>query len=122
MIHFNNVSKQHGSRILYKNASFQIRPGDKIGLIGPNDAGKTTIFRILYGEEDPDSGDVSIPGRTVIRSFSQDVGKMRGRTVLEEAMGAQPASKRSHAISSAPKSASTRSPTSRWTMTRWLSC
>jgi len=84
MIHFNNVSKQYGSRILYKGASFQIRPGDKIGLVGPNGAGKTTIFRIINGEEEPDAGEVSIPGRTVIGSFSQDVGEMRGRTVLEE--------------------------------------
>jgi ATP-binding cassette, subfamily F, member 3 len=58
--------------------------GDKVGLVGPNGAGKTTIFRIINGEEDCDAGEVSIPGRTVIGSFSQDVGEMKGRTVLEE--------------------------------------
>lgn len=84
MIHFSNVSKQYGSRVLYKNASFQVRPGDKIGLVGPNGAGKTTIFRIIHGTEDPDAGDVTIPGRAVIAYFSQDVGEMAGRTVLEE--------------------------------------
>ncbi|MCA2958629.1 MAG: ABC-F family ATP-binding cassette domain-containing protein [Silvanigrellales bacterium] len=84
MIHFNNVSKQYGSRILYRNASFQIRPGSKTGLVGPNGAGKSTIFRIITGAEDVDSGDVSIPSRIVIGSFSQDVGEMKGRTALEE--------------------------------------
>ena len=34
MIHFTDISKQYGSHVLYKNASFQVRPGDKIGLVG----------------------------------------------------------------------------------------
>jgi ATP-binding cassette subfamily F protein 3 len=86
MIHFTNVTKQYGSQILYKGASFQIRPGDKIGLVGPNGAGKTTVFRILSREEEVDAGEVSIPGRTVVGYFSQDVGEMQGRSALEEVM------------------------------------
>lgn len=84
MIHLTNISKQYGPKVLYKEGSFQIKPGDKIGLVGPNGAGKTTIFRVLTGEEDVDSGEISIPGRTVIGYFSQDVGEMRGRSVLDE--------------------------------------
>ena len=84
MIHLTNITKQYGPRVLFKEASFQIRPGDKIGLVGPNGAGKTTIFRIITREEGIDSGDVNIEGRQVVGYFSQDVGEMRGRSALEE--------------------------------------
>src|SRR4051812_12056802 len=84
MIHLKDVTKQYGSRILFQNASLQIRPGDKIGLVGPNGAGKTTIFRIITGQEGVDSGTVNIESKLVIGYFSQDVGEMRGRSALEE--------------------------------------
>jgi len=84
MIHLTNVTKQYGTRVLYKDASFQIRPGDKIGLVGPNGAGKTTIFRLITREENADSGDINIAERLVTGYFSQDVGEMRGRSALEE--------------------------------------
>ena len=84
MIHLTSISKQYGSRVLYKNGNMQINTGDKIGLVGPNGAGKTTIFRIITREEFVDSGEVSIPSNTVIGYFSQDVGEMAGRSALEE--------------------------------------
>ncbi len=84
MIHFSDITKQYGPRVLYKNASFQIRPNDRIGLVGPNGAGKTTIFRIVVGEERVDSGTISISDKAIIGYFSQDVGEMRGRSALEE--------------------------------------
>src|SRR5580765_5333859 len=97
MIHLTNVQKQYGSRILFQNASFQVRPGDKIGLVGPNGAGKTTVFRLIMGEEGIDSGEVSVADRLVIGYFSQSVGEMRGRSALEEVMaGAGRVSKLAH--------------------------
>lgn len=84
MIHITNVSKQYGSRILYKDASFQVRPGDKIGLVGANGSGKTTIFRLIMREEGIDSGDINIAEKMIIGYFSQNVGEMRGRSALEE--------------------------------------
>jgi ATP-binding cassette subfamily F protein 3 len=84
MIHLTGISKQYGTRVLYQNASFQIRDGDKIGLVGPNGAGKSTIFRIIVGEEGADSGAINISEKSVIGYFSQDVGEMRGRSALEE--------------------------------------
>ena len=86
MIHLSNISKQHGSQVLFRDASFQILPGSRTGLVGPNGAGKTTIFRIITGEEEPDSGDMTRAKRTTIGYFSQDVGDMSGRTALEEVM------------------------------------
>lgn len=87
MIHLSNISKQYGSKILYKNASFQINDGEKIGLVGPNGAGKTTVFRIITGEEGFE-GSLSKSDRTVVGYFSQNIEDMRGRSALEEVKSA----------------------------------
>ncbi|MEJ2202449.1 MAG: ATP-binding cassette domain-containing protein, partial [Desulfuromonadaceae bacterium] len=88
MIHLTNMTRQHGSRVLFANASFQILPGSRSGLVGPNGAGKSTIFRLITGEEAADSGEISCGKKTVIGYFSQDVGDMAGRSALEEVMAA----------------------------------
>jgi len=86
MVQLTNISKQHGSQILFRDASCQILPGTHTGLVGPNGAGKTTVFRLIAGEEEPDAGEVILPKKTTIGYFSQDVGEMSGRTALEEVM------------------------------------
>ncbi len=86
MIGLSNVTKNQGGRTLYSNSSFQAQPGDRIGLVGPNGAGKTTIFRILTGEESVDNGQIIRPTALTLGYFSQDVGEMHGRSVLEETM------------------------------------
>jgi len=88
MIHLTNISKQHGSRILFRDASMQILPATRTGLVGPNGAGKTTLFRLITGQEAPDKGEISCGKRTVIGYFSQDVGEMSGRSALAEVMAA----------------------------------
>lgn len=88
MIHVSGVSKQYGTKILYKNASFQINAGEKIGLVGPNGAGKTTVFRVIAKEESVDSGAISMPDRMVLGYFSQNIEEMQGRSVLEEVKSA----------------------------------
>ena len=59
MVHLTNISKQHGSQILFKKASLQILTGARIGLVGANGTGKTTIFHLITGEEDADEGEIS---------------------------------------------------------------
>jgi len=88
MIHLTNISKQHGSRILFRDASMQILPAARTGLVGPNGAGKTTLFRLITGQEAPDKGEISCGKRTAIGYFSQDVGEMSGRSALAEVMAA----------------------------------
>jgi ATP-binding cassette subfamily F protein 3 len=88
MIHFNNITRQHGTQVLFRDASFQILPNARTGLVGPNGAGKTTVFRLLTLEEQPDKGEVSKAGQTVIGYFSQEIGEMRGRSALAEVMAA----------------------------------
>lgn len=86
MIHLSNISKQHSSQILFRDASFQILPGSRTGLVGANGAGKTTIFRLITGEEEADTGEITSAKRTTIGYFSQDVGDMEGNSALEEVM------------------------------------
>ena len=88
MIHLTNIFKQHGSQILFQDASLQILPNTRTGLVGPNGAGKTSIFRLITGEEEVDRGEITCAKKTVIGYFSQDVGEMAGRSVLAEVMSA----------------------------------
>ncbi|MDD3376119.1 MAG: ABC-F family ATP-binding cassette domain-containing protein [Candidatus Riflebacteria bacterium] len=86
MINLSNVKISYGKRTLFKNANFLVRPGDKIGLVGPNGAGKTTVFRLITGEEKPDEGEVQINAGLTLGYFSQSVGEMGGKSVVEQVM------------------------------------
>jgi ATPase subunit of ABC transporter with duplicated ATPase domains len=86
LISLSNIGKQYGRQVLFVDASFQLNPSDKVGLVGPNGSGKTTIFRMLVGEEQPDEGEVTVPRRATIGYFRQDVEEMAGRPVLDEAI------------------------------------
>jgi ATP-binding cassette subfamily F protein 3 len=88
MIHLTNITRQHGNHILFKDASFQITAGSRSGLVGANGAGKSTIFRLITGEENLDGGEISCNKKTVIGYFSQEVGEMSGRSALAEVMAA----------------------------------
>jgi len=84
MIAFSDVCKQYGGQILFVDASFQINPGERIGLVGPNGAGKSTIFRMIAGDEEPDDGVIERPRRLSLGFFRQDVGDLKGRSILAE--------------------------------------
>ncbi|HET6582570.1 MAG TPA: ABC-F family ATP-binding cassette domain-containing protein, partial [Nannocystaceae bacterium] len=84
MIRLDDVSKRHGSQILYVGASMAVFKAEKVGLVGPNGAGKSTIFRLIVKEETPDEGQVAIDRGVTIGYFDQNVGAMSGRTVLAE--------------------------------------
>jgi ATPase subunit of ABC transporter with duplicated ATPase domains len=93
VIQLDGVSKQYGKQILFLEASASLLRGEKVGLVGPNGAGKTTIFRLITRQEEPDAGQVAVDRGLQIGYFSQDIGEMRGRTVLEAVLdGAGPLS------------------------------
>src|SRR3954454_20635852 len=86
MISFSNINKQYGKQLVFVDASFQLNPGEKVGLVGPNGSGKATLFRMVVGEEAPDEGEVSVPRKLTVGYFRQDVEEMKGRSVLDEAI------------------------------------
>src|SRR3954454_11492733 len=86
MISFSNVCKQYGGQLLFVDASFFVGDGEKVGLVGPNGSGKSTIFRLITEEEHPDDGLVDRPKRMTIGYFRQDVGDLKGRSVLAETL------------------------------------
>jgi ATPase subunit of ABC transporter with duplicated ATPase domains len=93
VIRLDSIGKQHGKQILFLEASAAVNRGEKVGLVGPNGSGKTTIFRMIMREEAPDGGQVAIDRGATIGYFSQDVGEMAGRSAVAETMnGAGPVS------------------------------
>src|SRR3546814_20932484 len=76
MIRLDNVSKQHGHQILFIDAAKSLQKGEKAGLVGPNGAGQSTLFRMIVGEEKPDDGQVTIDNGMTIGYFTPAVGEI----------------------------------------------
>lgn len=73
MISITNLSYYLGDRALYENASLHIKPKDKIGLIGLNGTGKSTLLHLIVGSYQPDSGNISKSGNCTIGFLNQDL-------------------------------------------------
>ncbi|WP_128543052.1 ABC-F family ATP-binding cassette domain-containing protein [Larkinella soli] len=73
MISITNLSYYLGSRPLYENASLHIKPGQKIGLIGLNGTGKSTLLRLIIGEYQTDGGTISKAGDVTLGFLNQDL-------------------------------------------------
>lgn len=84
MISVKNITKRYGTRVLFSDVSFDVLAGERIGLVGRNGHGKTTIFRIIAGEEEPDEGRIFMPNNYSIGYLAQHLNFTRP-TVLEEA-------------------------------------
>jgi ATP-binding cassette subfamily F protein 3 len=73
MINLVNVSLRRGSRLLFEQASLAVYRGQRIGVTGANGVGKTSLFGVLEGHVQTDSGEVGIPAKLEIASVSQEV-------------------------------------------------
>lgn len=89
MIQLDSVSKAFGGRTLFQNLSWQLRPGKRIGLVGPNGTGKTTLFKILAGELEYDAGRLVVPSGSSVGLLPQTVGEMVGGTVWSRILEAR---------------------------------
>jgi ATPase subunit of ABC transporter with duplicated ATPase domains len=78
MINVNDLELRAGARLLLETASFQVAPGDKIGLVGRNGAGKTTLARVLAGESVPAAGSVRSTGSVGYLPQDTRVGDLEG--------------------------------------------
>lgn len=73
MISINNLNFHFGSRTLYEDANLHIKPKDKIGLVGLNGTGKSTLLRLLVGEYKPDGGSIQMSRETTLGFLNQDL-------------------------------------------------
>ena len=84
MIKINQLSKSYFSRELFTDVSFQMNAGDRLGLVGRNGHGKSTLFKLILGQEEPDSGEITIPRNYRIGHLEQHLDFTQP-TILEEA-------------------------------------
>ncbi|MFC1596810.1 ABC-F family ATP-binding cassette domain-containing protein [Planctomycetota bacterium] len=82
------VRKHFGPESVLGGVGFEVRPGERIGLVGPNGSGKTTLLRILAGREEADSGTCEIHPSVRLGYLGQQLVVEAGRTLWEEARGA----------------------------------
>lgn len=93
MIKFSNLSKSFGDQLLFKDLSFNVEKRERVGLVGRNGHGKTTLFRMILGEVKPDSGTMTIPKRYRIGHLDQNI-RFRHDSVVDEACTALPKDRR----------------------------
>jgi ATP-binding cassette subfamily F protein 3 len=85
MIRFSEVTLIRGTKVLLEGADITLNPGDKIGLIGPNGSGKTSLFALLRGELHADKGEVDFPARWRVAYVAQETPAL-DRPALEYAI------------------------------------
>ena len=73
MLHFDNICLRRGPRVLFEGASFQIHPGQKVGVTGANGTGKSSLFAMVCGLIQSDEGDFSLPSDWVISHLAQEI-------------------------------------------------
>ena len=88
MISINSLTVAYGGFTLLNDINFHISESDKIGLVGKNGAGKSTILKLICGHQSPTSGKVAVPSGIKIGYLPQIMEHHRGRTVIDEAMTA----------------------------------
>ena len=86
MISINDLTVSYGSWTLLDHISFHISESDKIGLVGKNGAGKSTVMKLIRGEQSPTSGTIDKPVHINIGYLPQIMEHNHGRSVLEETM------------------------------------
>lgn len=85
MLNIHNLSVSFGGTYLFEEIAFRLGAGDRVGLVGKNGAGKSTMLKILSREMEPDSGVIATEKEIKIGFLKQDIDFEKGRTVLEEA-------------------------------------
>jgi ATPase subunit of ABC transporter with duplicated ATPase domains len=86
MISVSGIAKEFGERVLFADATFQLNPGERYGLVGANGSGKTTLLGILTGDVEPSEGSFSIPKAARLGVLRQDQFLYEDQEVLSVAL------------------------------------
>ncbi|MBI2945038.1 MAG: ABC-F family ATP-binding cassette domain-containing protein [Candidatus Wallbacteria bacterium] len=84
MLQIRALRKYLGGRQLFDGAELRILSGDRLGLVGPNGIGKTTLLRMIAGEDFPDAGQVQLEGKRTVGYLPQEAVRPSSRPLLEE--------------------------------------
>ncbi|MCS4238864.1 ABC-F family ATP-binding cassette domain-containing protein [Myroides odoratus] len=85
MLNIHNLSVSFAGEYLFESVTFKIGAGDRVGLVGKNGAGKSTMLKLLSRDMEPDTGSIAMEKELKIGFLRQDIDFIPGRTVLEEA-------------------------------------
>lgn len=85
MLNIDSITKSFGDQILLINTGFQINPGERVGLVGRNGHGKTTLLNMIFGSDDPDEGQIISPSDYRVGFLSQTI-EFTEPTVIKEAV------------------------------------
>jgi ATP-binding cassette subfamily F protein 3 len=88
LFRLSDVHKSYGTQDVLRGVSLQVNPGEHVGLVGRNGSGKTTIFRLINGDEQPDKGDVIRARGVGLGLLAQHIHFEPGSTVHESALAA----------------------------------
>jgi ATP-binding cassette, subfamily F, member 3 len=72
MLALTNISLRRGRKVLIENASFQVHAGQRMGVIGANGCGKSSLFAMLLGELEPDDGEIALDPKNIIAHVAQE--------------------------------------------------
>ena len=89
MLQVTNIEKSYGKQVLFDGVGFTVNPRERVGLVGRNGHGKSTLFRMILGEEHQDSGTITVPSGYTIGHLSQHI-HFTEDSVLKEACLALP--------------------------------
>src|SRR5512141_1771546 len=84
MIQLSAAGKRFGPKLLFENLNWLITPQDRIGLVGANGTGKSTLLKVLAGLETLDYGSISVTRGTSAGYLPQDGLRLEGRSVMDE--------------------------------------
>ena len=88
MITASNIYIQYGDRILLDRVNLVIGERDKVGLVGRNGAGKSTMLKVIAGTMSPDEGTIARPSESTLGFLHQEMSLPKGKTVMDETLTA----------------------------------
>src|SRR5436853_5460941 len=86
MIQLSGAGKRYGHKLLFEDLNWLITPQDRIGVVGANGTGKSTLLKVLAGLETLDYGTLTIARGTTAGYLPQDGLQLSGRTVFDECL------------------------------------